>query len=399
VGLLSVTEAEALVLEHATMSAVESIDIRDASGRILAQAVHADRDYPPIHRATMDGIAVSATAARSWTIERTIAAGEPARALDDTERGCVRIMTGAELPANANTVIPIEDVAIHDTMARLHDGVAVAHGQHVHRKGIDRQQGDAVLPAGTRLDAPRIAILAACGYARISVATMPRVSVLSTGNEIVPVATEKIEPHQSRMSNLEGIRAGLAIIGIHEVQALHLADDEREIRSGIARAIRESGLLILTGGMSKGQFDYGPEALESCGVSKIFHGVAQKPGKPFWFGKSERCVVFGLPGNPVSTLTVFLRYLVPFFEKSAGAKPMVPLSVPLGSGFASHASLTLFTPARLTCSPAGRILAEPVEYHGSGDLTALATSNGFVEIPAGSSAALTDRCFPFYSWI
>jgi len=249
VGLLSVTEAEALVLQHATMSAVETIDIQDATGRILAQAVYADRDYPPIHRATMDGIAVGATSMRSWKIERTIAAGEPARALDDTERGCMRIMTGAELPANANTVIPIEDVVIDATVARLRDGVAVANGQHVHQKGIDRRQGDEILSAGTRLDAPRMAILAACGYDRVRVAKIPRVSVLSTGNEIVPVSTEKIEPHQSRMSNLEGIRMGLGALGIHRVDAKHLADEEKEIRKGIAHAINDCGVLILTGGM------------------------------------------------------------------------------------------------------------------------------------------------------
>jgi molybdopterin molybdotransferase len=381
--LPSVAQAYTTILAHVPPCAEETVPLAAAAGRVLREPVTADRDYPPIDRATMDGFAITFAAwqagTRTWRLETTIAAGTPAPALRDPLHGCAAIMTGAEVPPGAG-ILPVED-ATHsgDTVTAAPDA-RFTDRAFVHARASDRRAGDLLLSPGQRLDAPRIAILAATGHARVRVARPPRVTVLSTGSEIVPVETATPAPGQNRASNAAGLAAALRLLGIEPLAVRHLPDDLTATRDAIADALATSDLLLLTGGVSKGQFDYVPAALEHHQVTRILHGVAQKPGKPLWFGTRGATCVFGLPGNPVSTLTVFRRYVVPFLQTHLGTTVESPRPVALATPVAPHPSLTLFLPVRLR-DPA---TAEPVTYHGSGDLAALATSDGFVELPPGS---------------
>lgn len=387
-ALLSVHEAHKIIMQHARVMPHETVQLAEATGRILAEPVYADRDYPPINRSTMDGIAVCAGTPGPWRIEATIPAGHAAAALHDAHEGCARIMTGAEIPSNADAVVPVEDVEIQNECARLKPGITVKHGQFIHAKSADRRKGELILSPGIRLDAPRIAILAVLGCSSVRVAVQPRVAIITTGNEIVPVDYPNIQPAQTRSSNRHGLEAGLTAMGITPYICMHVRDDAGTIQQAIERALASCHLLLLSGGVSKGAYDYVPGALAAAGVKNIFHGVAQRPGKPLWFGTTSECLVFGLPGNPVSSLTVFRRYVVSCITKSLGAVEAEPILMH-GHHVATASTLTQFLPVRV----AGNY-ADKVEYHGSGDLAALAMSDGFLEIPPGSN----ENMFVFYRW-
>lgn len=389
-GLMSVSEAEAAILARAPAVRVEQIPLDEAAGRVLAQEILADRDYPPINRATMDGIAVKASGATAWRIEAIIAAGDASHQLHDLQSGCVQIMTGAEVPDNADAVIPFEDIDVTETEARLKSGKPVIAGQNIHARGIDRRGGDSLLVPGCILDAPRIAILAATGHAKVRVAKLPRAFVISTGSEIVPVDHPDIRAGQSRASNLAGMAAGLRQIGLRDITTTHVVDDAAAIQRTVDHALAHADLLLISGGVSKGNFDHVPGALAAAGISKIFHGVAQRPGKPLWFGVTDSCRVFGLPGNPVSTLTVFRRYVVPFVRQSLGVAMAAPVTVTLGKNLSPHPKLTQLLPVH-RCGDR----VEALEYHGSGDLTALGASDGFVQIEPGEIQPTGQ----FFSWV
>ncbi|HMO03398.1 MAG TPA: molybdopterin molybdotransferase MoeA [Kiritimatiellia bacterium] len=392
--LPSVDQAYASILAHVPPCADETAPLDHAAGRILAEPVYADRDYPPIDRATMDGFAITFTAwqsgIRQWHLETTIPAGTPAPALHDPLHGCAAIMTGAEVPPGAG-ILPVEDATRSGATITAAPDARFTDRAFVHARASDRRAGDLLLSPGQRLDAPRIAILAATGHAQIRVARTPRVTILSTGSEIVPVETTTPAPGQNRASNAAGLAAALRLLGIEPVAVRHLPDNLDATREAIAHALAISDLILLTGGVSKGQFDHVPAALEQNQVTRLLHGIAQKPGKPLWFGTRGPASVFGLPGNPVSTLTVFRRYVVPYLQKLSGATVETPRTVTLATPVAPHPTLTLFTPVRLT-DPA---TAEPVTYHGSGDLAALATSDGFVERPP---APAQPGPVPFRAW-
>ncbi len=389
--LLTVRQAYETIMATVRPATTERVALSEATGRFLAEPVVADRAYPPINRATMDGIAVASRfGGRAWHIETTLPAGVPARPLHDPQTGCVQIMTGAEVPENADAVIPFEAITIEGDTARLNEGLPVA-GDNIHAKGIDRQHGDVLLLPSIRLNAPRIALMAGVGHAHVTVARRPRVALISTGDEIVPVEKATVNPHETRASNLAGLAAGLTAIGLRPVMTGHAPDDRRAIEHAIQRALDDADILLVSGGVSKGRFDFVPEVLRACGVEQIFHGVAQKPGKPLWFGThTGGQAVLGLPGNPVSTLAVFRRYVAPFVWAMQGGTIKPPTRVSLPAEVHPHPSLTLLLPATLDESSR----ACPVAYHGSGDFAALGATDGLVEIPPKTENAQA----VFHAW-
>lgn len=400
--MLTVAEAFEQVISLVPEPRTEVVDLTESRGRILAEPVFADREYPPINRATMDGIAISASSWNSgnriWAIENTVAAGVPATEIRNPMRGCAQIMTGAELPGNADGIIPFEDISINLQTATAKPSATFRPGIHVHAKGVDRQTGDELLAAGVRLDAPRIAILASVGHAKVRVSVPPRVGIISTGNEIVPIDVSRITPTQVRASNLTALKVALEELGVTEVTSVHMADDLASTASAIQRMLSTCDILVLSGGVSMGKYDFVPEALARSGVNKIFHKVAQKPGKPLWFGRTATCFVFGLPGNPVSTLTVFRRYVAPFIMTATGKPSHQSGFAQTATSITPHPTLTTFPPVRRVANSIGMINVEPVTYHGSGDFAALAESDGFVEIPPGHTPVPANSPLPFFSW-
>jgi len=400
-SLLNVEQAEALIMSGLPDFGCESIPLEMVHGRVLRQAVSAERDQPPFHRVTMDGIAIAHSALeggqRVFDIQGIQAAGAAESTLANTA-SCVEVMTGSVLPAGCDTVIPVELISCRAGQARLSEDCKPAKGQYVHLRGSDYLQGDRLLEPGLTVSLTEIAVLAACGLAKVRVARSPVITVVSTGDELVEVG-EPIAPHQIRQSNSHAILAALTAAGYTDSRYLHLKDDPESLHSSLARAQGESDVLILSGGVSKGKFDYVPGALEALGVQKLLHRVAQRPGKPMWFGRDARnTLVFALPGNPVSTLVCLHRYVIPALRACQQARPAPPWTVALDSQFAFSASLTCFMPATIHCNSAGQLIASLQSTNTSGDFASLAGTHGFVELPAEKDLFDVGYCARFFPW-
>ncbi len=366
-------------------------------GRILAEDIHAERDQPPFDRVTMDGIAIAfrdfAAGLRSFAVAGTQAAG--AEPLSIAAEQCVEVMTGTPLPHGADTVVPVERVHRSGASATIAADAAVNAEQFVHRRGSDRSQGSLVLKAGMRLGPPEIAVLAGAGHATALVADLPSVAVISTGDELVD-AGKAIAPHQIRSTNDRAVEASLAQHHLGSVTRARLRDDANALAVAIDRLDSELDVLVLSGGISMGQFDFVPSVLTELGAKLVLHKVEQRPGRPMWFGISARGKpIFALPGNPVSTLVCATRYLLPALRHASGLAASPPELAELTASVDASPTLTWFTPVTLSSSDRGVLLARPHPTNTSGDFVTLAGTDGFVQLapkrgsyPAGTVARL-----------
>lgn len=376
--------AEAAIENRIAPMPVESRPLARCLGQTLREDVHAERENPPYDRVCMDGIAICSDAredaARRYRVQGTQAAGEPAHALSDSG-SAIEVMTGAVLPTGANCIIPLEEYTLEDGVACLKDNVLREPYRNVQRRGSDSRPGVPMLRSGTRLNAPEIAILASAGLASVRVSRQPRIRVASTGDELIEPG-QPIAPHQVRRSNAYAIEAALRGHGFEEVSDDHILDDEAMLRQRLQQHLAGSDALILSGGVSKGKFDFVPQVLKELGVEEVFYQVAQRPGMPMWFGVSPAgCAVFGLPGNPIATLVCLVRYVVPALAASMGASWPWPVPVCLALPIQRGRTVTSFVPVHAHTDAQGRRLAEPRIPNGSGDFLALAGTDGFVELP------------------
>ena len=254
--------------------------------------------------------------------------------------------------------------------------------QNIHRRGTDTRQGALLLSAGARLRAPEIAIAASAGMARIRVSSQPMLAVISTGNELVEPG-EPILPHQIRRSNAYAIVAALRQHGFQRVADDHMLDDVAELKRRLKFHLETHDVLVLSGGVSMGKFDFVPQVLDELGVRTVFHKVAQRPGKPMWFGvASSGAAVFALPGNPVSTFVCLSRYVLPALFAAWARTPSRPKKWLSGARWRTPRTY-LFMPVRVEVDDWGRAWAIPRPTNGSGDFTSLAGTDGFVELPPG----------------
>ena len=384
--MLSPSQADELIAQHLTCLPIESLPLAQCAGAVLRENIYAERDQPPFDRVTMDGIALDSRAvrdgARRLRIQAMQAAGDPPLALEGRDR-CIEVMTGAAMPAGCDAVVPVEQITVRDGAAELAQDTPVQPDQNIHRRGTDTRQGNLLLAAGTRLGPPEIAIAAAAGMPRVRVSTQPMLAVISTGNELIEPG-EPIQPHQVRRSNAYAIAAALRLHGFQRVADDHIADDATELKHRLKFHLETHDVLVLSGGVSMGKLDLVPQALEELGVRCIFHKVAQRPGKPLWFGIAGcGSAVLGLPGNPVSTAVCVSRYVLPALAASQGQTASPPERMALGAPITVTPPLTLFVPIRIEIDDWGRSWAIPAPTNGSGDFTALAGTDGFVELPPG----------------
>jgi molybdopterin molybdotransferase len=397
--MLTPAQAETLIEQHLACLPIESLPLTQAAGAVLRENVYAERDQPPFDRVAMDGIALNSGAADPsgrLRICGTQNAGDPPQTLTDPA-GCIEIMTGAMLPQGCDAVVPVEQIRRHGEFAEL-GGRPLSPWQNVHRRGSDCPQGALLLSAGVRLSPPEVAIAAGAGMARLRVSAQPMIVVMSTGNELVEPG-EVIQPHQVRRSNAYGITAALREHGFTRVADDHVGDDEAELTARLDFHLRTHDVLILSGGVSMGKMDLVPKVLEKLGVGLVFHHVAQRPGKPMWFGVSQSGpAVFALPGNPVSTLVCLARYVLPALRaamgQAGGNAPRISLTAPVDV----KVPLTFYLPVRLRSDDWGRTSAEPCPTNGSGDFTALAGTDGFVELPPGPNCYPKGFVARFYRW-
>jgi len=394
-------EAEALVREHVAALPLESRPLESLAGAVLAQSVRAERDQPPFDRVTMDGIAFSCAAWRAgqrrFRLAGVQAAGTPPIDLPAPDT-CIEVMTGAILPRGCDCVVPVERIDVADGWAAVEESVAVEPFLNVHTRGLDCREGDLLLAAGRRLGAPELAVLASAGLPRASVHAEPRVLIVATGDELIAPG-EPIEAWQVRRSNTYALRGALALRGFSRVAEDHLPDDAAVLKSRLATHLSTHDVLVLTGGVSMGRFDHVPRTLRDLGVREVFHHVAQRPGKPMWFGiGTSGQVVFGLPGNPVSALVCLIRYVVPGLLAMMGARPLAAETVPLGAPFRLKPAMTFFLPVQVERSALQGVVAMPRPTRGSGDFISLLGTDGFIELPPGPADYPAGHVAPLHRW-
>jgi molybdopterin molybdotransferase len=380
--MITVEEAEKLIQANAGDYGVEIIPFELSSGRVLAETIKADRDLPPFNRVSMDGIAINYQAIKEgitkFRIKATQAAGDSPVEIDGNDE-CIEIMTGAALSSSVDTIIRYEDVEIKDGYAAL-TILSVQKNQNIHKQGADKKQGDIILTPGRLITSGVINSIASVGEAELRVKRLPRVVIISSGDELVEVAA-KPSPYQIRKSNSHTIQA---VLNQHGITAgmLHIPDDPEVTKQNIQHCLQNYDVILLSGGISMGKFDYIPQALQDMEVTKVFHKVAQRPGKPFWFGKHDNgVVVFAFPGNPVATFLGMQRYFIPWLQTSLGLILKAPVYAVLNKDFVFNPSLKYFLQVKLNFSEQGQLLANPIEGNGSGDFANLADTDAFMELP------------------
>jgi len=400
--MLTPFEAEEQIARHLPCPPIESLPVGQCAGSVLRENVYAERDHPPFDRVAMDGIAVDSsgltTGQRVLRIQATQAAGDAPLTLTSPKH-CIEIMTGAVLPAGCDAVVPVEKIRVSDDNAELLPEVEVTAGLNIHPRASDLAQGALLLAAGSRLEAPDVATAAGAGMARLRVSQQPACMVVSTGNELVEPG-EPIKDWQVRRSNAYGLVAALRRRGFLRVADDHLPDDGEVLTERLHEHLQSYEVLILSGGVSMGKFDLVPMALEACGVRQVFHKVAQRPGKPFWFGMaSTGSAGFALPGNPVSTLVCLARYVIPAIDRAMGLhSPQSSEKIALAGPVTHGSALTGFLPVTREIDDWGRPWAHPVSHNGSGDFAALAGTHGFVELPPGPNTYPKGFVTRLYRW-
>jgi len=396
--MISYLEALNIIIENRLDLAENILPLANCVGKVLREDMVADRDFPPFDRVTMDGIAISYNSFhngnREFQVERILAAGQSEISLENTDN-CIEVMTGAVLPGNTDTVIRYEDLTLKDEIAIVNEE-NIEQGKNIHYKGLDRKKGDIIVPSGRVISTAEINIAASIGKESLRVADLPRGLIVSTGDEVVDISVSP-EAHQIRNSNVHGIRSTLASWGI-EADLTHFPDEPEIMHRSLKSALEEYQLLILTGAVSKGKFDHLPQVLEDLGVIKLFHKVRQRPGKPFWFGKSSTgTVVFALPGNPVSSFMCTYVYLREWVAASLGLKTSIKYVV-LQEEFEFTPDLTYFLEARIESAQDGTILANPVFGHGSGDFANLVDGDGFLVLPSDKDSFRKGEIYPFIEY-
>ncbi len=392
--------AEEAINSRLTCLPIESLPLAQCVGGTLRENIYAERDQPPFDRVSMDGIAVDSESLRRglrrFRIQATQGAGSPALKLATDE--AIEVMTGAVLPHASDCVVPVEQYDVTDGYASLKANVVSTPYHNVHRRGTDGRQGALLLQSGTLLRPPEIAVAASAGMARVRVSSQPAVMVVSTGDELIEPG-DPISDYQVRRSNAYAVAATLRRRGFARVGDDHLLDDEAMLHERLALHLTTHEVLILSGGVSMGKFDLVPKVLTRLGVEEVFHNIAQRPGKPMWFGIGPQGqAVFGLPGNPVSTLVCLSRYVIPAIAEAMGTRRSAPERLALAAPVTFQHSLTYFLPVTLEHDEWGRPWAHPRPPNGSGDFLSLAGTDGFVELPPGPNTYAKGFVTSMFRW-
>jgi molybdopterin molybdotransferase len=420
-ALPSYDEAAALVAAYSTKlarlrpgprsSAIESVQLEQSAGRVLAEPLRADADQPAFARSTRDGFACRAAEASS---HRPLAVAGSTRAgrtsSSPLPRGAVwEIMTGAPVPAGADAVIMLEHVkefgvyveksgSASARSIRLLPPRTIRKGENIVARGAQARKGDKLLPAGSLIGAAQIALAASCGCTSLNVFLKPRIAILSTGDELVPIRSTP-GPSQIRNSSSAMLAAMVTAAGGSPWVLPIARDTARSLDAALVRAA-SADLLLITGGVSAGKFDLVEPALIRAGARFHFTGVRIQPGKPLVFGElprrsttlnqnqngAKRCCIFGLPGNPVSSAVTFMLFAAPFVAALAGRSAIGPnfALACLTEDVKTKTGLTRFLPAACTfAGPTPEVAL--VSWQGSGDLAAMAHANCFLVVPEDAS--------------
>ncbi len=376
--MIAVSEAKKQILDHCTTYKPQVVPLLSANGFVLAAPVFSVIDSPPFHQSAMDGYAFSF---KNWDKKSAlIVIGEiQAGTFSNNSLGtneAFQIFTGAPIPSDADAVVMQEKVIRNGNVIQIQD-IAITGGANVRPKGSQTKKGEIALSLGDLVTPIGISFLAGLGINEVTVFSKPKVSIIVTGKELIN-KSESISEGKIYESNAIGLTAALQQINI-EPTAIELVDDTlEEIKNAITTHLN-ADILILTGGVSVGDYDLVPAALEKCGVEKIFHKVKQKPGKPLYFGKVNQTLIFALPGNPAAALTCFYEYVLLAIDHFTYKKHFKKMQLPLANDFYKKAGLTHFLKGK-TSENAVSILENQESYK----LNSFATANCLITLDENS---------------
>lgn len=380
--MISVSEAKTLVRENTTLLDSCTVSLYDATGLILSEDIFATIDVPSFDQSAMDGYGFRLDDLKerpSLTINGEVPAGvfPTAPLLPGT---AVRIYTGAPVPVGCDTVVMQEKVAVEQGQLFVHD-TQLKKGSNIRLQASQTQKGDLALKAGSKISPGAAGFLAGLGVDKVNVFRTPNVNIITTGKELntpgQPLGFGKVYE-----CNSYSLNAALNEMNIHPKTILTVEDDETETTRVIKNTLAECDILILSGGVSVGDYDFVSKALDNCGVQPIFHKVKQKPGKPIYFGKYKNTLIFGLPGNPSALLTCFYEYIMPAIKKMMGSetdgdeKRYLPLSVP----FSKKEGLTFFLKGKMTEKE-----VEPLHAQESYLMSSFAVANCIIQLDENST--------------
>jgi molybdopterin molybdotransferase len=375
--MISVQEAKHIIRTHSVALPPVFMPLQQAAYKVLATDVYSVTDIPAYDQSAMDGYALSY---EGWQKHQTLSIqGEvPAGAAElfsMKKDQAMRIFTGAAVPAGADTVVMQEKIALTDGHLQILDE-QLKPGHNVRPKGSEIKAGELSLPRGTHLTPAAIGFLATTGVAEVMVYPSPVVSIIVTGNELQQPG-ELLEYGQVYECNSFSLRAILRQLGIEDIRLYKVRDQPDEVQDELGQALSISDMVLLTGGVSVGNYDFVPEAAESCGVTKLFHKIKQRPGKPLFVGVKESKMVFGLPGNPSSVLTCFYEYVIPALEQITQRNNLMKIvQAPIGKDYSKTAPLTFFLKGYYDGQQ-----AMPLEAQESYRLRSFATANCLLCLP------------------
>jgi molybdopterin molybdotransferase len=374
--MIDLQEAFNLIRQAKISASVHQVALSDALNLVLAVDVYADRDYPPFNRSAMDGFAVNtqwfnAIDQKRMPNQGTLLAGKTwSKAVDKTKG--LRIMTGAPVPDGLDAVIRVEDTYADCDMLTFDLKNELKNGSNIAKKGEDLKQGELLMAKGTLLRPQNLQALATIGVERVEVYQPFKIALITTGDEVKQLGLP-ISEAEIRNSNYWSISSVLKDLGIDLSYYLHVQDSELAISSAIEKALKQCDILLLTGGVSMGEADFVPKCLLQNQIERVFHKIAIKPGKPLWFGKGKNQLVFGLPGNPLSTYLDLVLFVCPMLHQQESANKF-RFSVLNNSQ--KMATIDRFVPFYFKN---GKVATK--EFNGSGDITALTTTDGFLYLP------------------
>lgn len=399
--MITVEKAEELIARELKVLPSEKLPFRQVVDRVLRETVSADRDLPPYNRVMMDGITLCSKAwmegARKFEVEGTQFPGQPPLTLSNSNH-CIKTMTGAVLPEGCNLVVPCEEFEQQGNQITVNAEFSAEKGRYLHKRGSDCSKGDELLKEGVQLGPKEIAMAVSCGKDSLSVTRKIKIRVIDTGDELID-AGKPVTDFQIRRSNAHALVAACTRMPFVEASSQHCPDEENVLNRAISESMESFDILLLCGGVSKGDRDLTPTILTQLGFEECFHWVSQWPGKPMWFGKHPTgALAFGLPGNPLSALTCFHRYVVNALYLIAGTESPVNPQVLLTDSITHNPPTTAFFPVSISRSKNGLLEAKPRRPRNSGDFTTIVNTDGFIQLPSGQTtfrAGFFAKLFPW----
>jgi len=345
--MISVDSAKILIQEYATKTKEANISLVEANGYILAENIYAPIDTPPFNASAMDGYAIrydSNYHQKTWIVKGEIQAGNIIEE-DLQSNEAYRIFTGAMVPQTADTIVVQEKVVRIENQFTIEEHI-LERGANIRPQGSQLKKGELVLPKGHKLNAAAISLLANIGFNQVKVYEKPQIGIIVTGKELVQPG-DPLPAGMIYESNSYALIAALNELNIIPSSVSRVDDIREDIVEAIEKNL-DQNILILTGGVSVGDYDFVADSLLECGVKKIFHKVKQKPGKPFYFGVKDETLIFGLPGNPAAVITCFYEYIVLAIEAYTRQTYYKTLQLPLTNSYTKKTSLTHFLKGKVT---------------------------------------------------